>query len=198
MNVSTDNSTATANKAVPPSDPTVGRRRSINDFLKPEWAILPVLIVVIIAGSLVNSSFLSFNNIYGVLQQASELGILTMGLTLVLITGKFDLSLESTFGLAPMVGAFLFLDVSGGSLGLLNSPIVALVAIFVVGAFIGVVNGFLVVYLKFNAFIATLATLILLRGISLGLTRGQTLSGLPPALTIPGQASVANLPLAFI
>ena len=71
-------------------------------WARPELAILPVLLVVIIVGSTLNRSFVSYDNIYGILQQASELAVLVMGLTLVLITGKFDLSLESTFGLAPM------------------------------------------------------------------------------------------------
>jgi simple sugar transport system permease protein len=174
------------------------RGRTVADFLKPEWAVLPVLVVVIIVGAALNPTFVSYNNIYGILQQTSELAVLTMGLTLVLITGKFDLSLESIFGLAPMVAAYCFLQVAGGSLGLMNSPIVAFLAVFVVGAIIGAFNGVLVVCLKFNAFIATLATLILLRGVSLGLTHGATLSGLPSALTIPGQASVAQLPLSFL
>ncbi|TIM79482.1 MAG: ABC transporter permease [Mesorhizobium sp.] len=85
---------------------SMGRRKSLNDFLQPEWAILPVLVLVFIVGSLLHPAFLSFDNFYGVMQQTSELGVLTMGLTLVLIAGKFDLSLESTFGLAPMLGAW--------------------------------------------------------------------------------------------
>ncbi len=118
----------------PPAPPLTGisatpNRRSVGNLFQPEWAILPVLIVVIIVGAILNPSFLSFDNIYGVMQQASELGVLTMGLTLVLIAGKFDLSLESTFGLAPMLGVYCFLDVSGGSLGLTNSPTLALMAI---------------------------------------------------------------------
>jgi len=183
------------------SAPAVGSaavRRSINDLLQPEWAILPVLVVVVAVGALLNPAFLSFDNIYGVMQQASELGVLTMGLTLVLIAGRFDLSLESTFGLAPMLGVFCFLKVDGGSLGLANSPLLALIAIFVAGAAIGTMNGILVVYLKFNAFIATLATLILLRGISLGVTHGETLSDLPALLTSPGDTSLGSVPLSFV
>ncbi|MGW5150932.1 ABC transporter permease [Rhodococcus koreensis] len=181
----------------PPASPSVMSK--IGALLrKPELAILPVLVVVIVAGSMLNSSFLSYDNIFGVLQQASELAVLVMGLTLVLISGKFDLSLESTFGLAPMVGAYLFLSTTNGGLDILGSPILAIVAIFVVGAFIGLFNGFLVVYLKFNAFIATLATLILLRGVSLGLTKGETLSSLPSEMTVLGQSSFAGVPTSFV
>ncbi|TIM28641.1 MAG: ABC transporter permease [Mesorhizobium sp.] len=177
---------------------SMGRRKSLNDFLQPEWAILPVLVLVFIVGSLLHPAFLSFDNFYGVMQQTSELGVLTMGLTLVLIAGKFDLSLESTFGLAPMLGVFCFLQVDGGSLGLANSPVLALIAIFAIAAAIGAFNGVLVVYLKFNAFIATLATLILLRGVSLGVTQGQTLYSLPPEITAPGQASFLATPVSFL
>lgn len=172
-------------------------RSSLQSFLKPELAILPVLVVVIIVGAALNPAFLSYNNIFGILQQTAELGVLVMGLTLVLITGKFDLSLESTFGLAPMVGAYVFLSLGGTALGLTDSPAVALVAILGVGALIGLFNSVLIVYLKFNAFIATLATLILLRGISLGLTHGETLSGLPPLLIALGQQSFIGLPVSF-
>ena len=80
----------------PPQKPTgpTGQQRSLESFLKPELAIVPVLVVVIIAGAALNPAFLSYNNIFGILQQTAELGVLVMGLTLVLITGKFDLSLE--------------------------------------------------------------------------------------------------------
>lgn len=190
---------ANGSAALPASGPSsLGRTITFGDFRQPEWAILPVLVVVIIAGSLLHPAFLSFNNFYGIAQQTSELAVLTMGLTLVLIAGKFDLSLESTFGLAPMLGAYLFLQVPGGSLGLANSSFLAIVAMVAVAAIIGAFNGVLVVYLKFNAFIATLATLILLRGVSLGLTQGQTLYDLPPAITAPGQASLLSIPVSFL
>ncbi|MGR9202319.1 ABC transporter permease [Rhizobium leguminosarum] len=178
---------------------TSGRsRRLLSDLFQPEWAILPVLVVVMIVGTLLNSAFLSYDNFYGVVQQASELGILTMGLTLVLIAGKFDLSLESTFGLAPMVGVYCLLEAGGSGLNLANSPLLALIVIFAVGAFIGAFNGVLVIYLRFNAFIATLASLILLRGISLGLTRGETLSDLPVLLTFPGDSTFLGVPVSFL
>src|SRR5262249_14440871 len=77
-------------------------------------------------------------------------------------------------------------------------PFLALIGIFAAGAIIGVLNGVLVIYLRFNAFIATLATLILLRGLSLGVTHGQTLSDLPALLTAPGEMSIASLPLSFL
>ena len=52
--------TRTARVAASPTS----KRFAIDDFLQPEWAILPVLIVVIVVGALLNSAFLSFDNIY--------------------------------------------------------------------------------------------------------------------------------------
>ena len=168
-------------------------------WVKPELGIIPVLAVVVIAGAIVSPAFLSFDNIFGIAQQTAELAILVMGLTLVLLTGKFDLSLESIFGLAPMVGAFLFLQLPNSTtLGLLNSPLLALAAMFAAGALAGAVNGVLVVYLKFNAFIATLATLILMRGIAVGISKGETLSSLPEPITWMGQAQVFGIPFSLI
>lgn len=173
------------------------RRWSVRSLLVPEFAIVPVLAVVIVVGAFLSPAFLSYDNLYGIMQQFAELSILVIALSMILIVGKFDLSLESTFGLAPMVGVFLFLS-SPGTLGLFDAPILAMVCALVVGAVIGAINGTLVVYLKFNAFIVTLAMLIFLRGIDLGLTRGQTISSLPEAMTYLGQASFAGLPVSFL
>jgi simple sugar transport system permease protein len=172
-------------------------KRDLKSYLTPEVAIVPVLLVVIIVGYARSAAFLSSDNMFGVAQQVAELGILVMGLTLVLISGKFDLSLESIFGVAPMIAAYFFLDLSAHA-GFVDSPVLAFLMVFVIGGLIGCFNGFLVIYLKFNAFIATLATLILLRGVSLGINKGDTLAGLPDIMTAPGQKAVAGIPLSFI
>ena len=168
-------------------------------LVKPEFGIIPVLVLVIVIGAILSPAFLSTDNMFGIVQQTAELSILVMGLTLVLLVGKFDLSLESIFGLAPMVGAFLFLTLPNSTtLGLLNSPFVALLGMFAAGALAGAVNGVLVVYLKFNAFIATLATLILMRGIAVGISKGETLSSLPEPITWLGQAQLGGIPVSLI
>ena len=78
-----------------------------------------------------------------------------------------------------------------------EAAVLAIIAIVAVGGLIGAMVGVLVVYLKFNAFIATLATLILLR-VSLGITHGETLSNLPPLLTLPGDLAIGIVPLSFV
>ena len=62
---------------------------------------------IAIVGYIVNPVFLSFDNIINILQSMSEIGVLVLAETLILLMGRIDLSLESTFGLAPGVAAWL-------------------------------------------------------------------------------------------
>ena len=66
-----------------------------------DLALVPAIIVIAIVGQLVNPVFLQPDNLINVLQTMSEIALLVLAETLVLIAGKMDLSLESTFGLAP-------------------------------------------------------------------------------------------------
>ena len=72
-------------------------------------------------------------------------------------------------------------------------PTLAIALGFVAGLAVGLINGFLVAKLKLNAFIVTLAMLILLRGFTMGLSGGQTLSQLPPSMRFLGTTSIAGI-----
>jgi simple sugar transport system permease protein len=157
-------------------------------------ALAPALIALIGVGALTNDAFLLPANWITILQQSSVLALLVLAESLVLISGKFDLSLESTVGLAPMIGAWLVSATSLGGSGLMLNPLVAIAATLAVGVAIGVINGFLIVRLGLNAFIVTLSMLILLRGITLGLTSGQTLYDLPVPFTYLGSAVWLAIP----
>jgi simple sugar transport system permease protein len=150
----------------------------------------------VIVGALVNDAFLTQTNLVNVLRQSSELSILVMAEALILIAGKFDLSLESIVGLAPAVAAWLVLAPDTGGGGIQAGAWVGLAALFGVGILVGIINATSVVYLKLNAFMTTLAMLILLRGITIGLTGGQTMYDLPSAFTAIGDAELIGLPLS--
>ena len=159
-------------------------------------ALAPALIALIAVGALTNEAFLLPANWITILQQSSVLALLVLAESLVLIGGKFDLSLESTVGLAPMFGAWLLSAASLGGSGLMVNPFVAIVATLAVGIAIGVINGLLIVRLGLNAFIVTLSMLILLRGLTLGVTSGKTLYDLPASFTYLGSAVWLSVPLS--
>lgn len=164
---------------------------------KHEFALIPVLIVVAVIGAVVSPVFLSQRNIINLLQQSSELAIVVVALSLVLISGKFDLSLESTFALAPMWGAWLILGSASGGAGLGLPPWLGVLIVLATGMVVGLINGFLVIRLGLNAFIVTLAMLILLRGLTLGLVSGRTLFELPESFLYLGQASWFGVPVSL-
>lgn len=161
-----------------------------------EFALVPVIGVTLLVGMLVNDAFLTRQNLINVLQQSSELAILVIAETLVVLVGKFDLSLESVVGLAPMVGAWLVIPLVNGGGGYELNPYLGILIMLAVGALVGLVNGFLIVRLELDAFIVTLAMLILLRGITIGLSKGQTLYDLPGPLIYLGATDWLGVPVS--
>lgn len=178
--------------------PPVARRGRGSGMGLRELTLLPAIALAVIAGAVVSPAFLTADNFFNVLQQSSELSILVIAESLILIAGKFDLSLESIVGLTPMLAAWLIMtDTSVGGSGIGLNPYLAIVIMFAVGALVGLVNGLLVVRLKLNAFIVTLAMLILLRGVTLGITDGKTLFDLPDSFLYLGSGKILTVPVSI-
>jgi simple sugar transport system permease protein len=175
---------------------TEPRRAARSVWRAPRWrelALLPALGVLLVIGAVVNDNFLTTSNMISVLGASAALALVVLGESLVLISGKFDLSLESTVGIAPAVGALLVISTGFGT----EWPAFAgIVAILVVGAAIGAFNGFLIVKLKLNAFIVTLAMLIVLRGLLVGATEGRTLFDMPEAFFTLATATFIGVPVS--
>ncbi len=171
----------------------VGGLRSLGQGL----AIWPAIAVLCVVGASISDAFLSQRNILNMLEQATVLAVLSAAMLLVLLVGKFDLSIESTAAFAPMLAVRMVVAAPVG-FGVGLSPALGLLATFVIGGAIGLVNGFLVVKLKLNAFITTLAALILLRGATLGISSGKTISNPPAAMTYLGSAEWGGVPVSVI
>ncbi|WP_298591518.1 ABC transporter permease [uncultured Kocuria sp.] len=158
----------------------VGRSITSSNWAR-ELALLPVIALAMIVGALMSPQFLTANNILNnILVTSAVLGIVVVAESIILISGYFDLSLESVVGLAPMLAVWLVLPAAAGGSGWGFSAWAAFAVMFVLAIVVGLLNGTLVARLRLNAFIVTLAMLILLRGLTMGLSGGQTLSGLPP------------------
>jgi simple sugar transport system permease protein len=163
-----------------------------------EAALLPVLAVLLIVGAVLNSHFLTVSNMTGIGQQVSALGVVVVGESLILLIGGLDLSLESTFGLAPMVAAWLLVPVAASGNGLLLNPYLGIAILLAVGVAVGLVNGLLIVKGRLNGFIVTLGMTILLAGIQDGIVKGQAPYNLPTAFGYLGAAYVGAIPLSLI
>lgn len=179
------------NAAMPAS---VSPRRRIWSRMTDELALLQLIVLAMIIGTITVPAFFTQINLVNILQQSSELSVLVLAEAIILIVGRFDLSLESIVGVAPMFAAWLVTDAALNGSGLMINPYLAVCIIFLVGIAVGVFNGLLIVRLGLNAFIATLAMLILLRGITIGMTNGRTLYDLPEPFLYLGNAHWLDIP----
>lgn len=163
-----------------------------------DYPLLPVLIVLLIAGSFIHPNFMTGPNLmYNVLEASAPIAIVVLGSVPLLIAAQIDISVESTAGLVPLVAAWLVVPAASFGLGLELNPFIALVIALFLAVLIGAVNGYFIVYLKINAFIFTLAMMILLRGISTGLTNSASLSNLPEVFTYLGTARWFGVPASI-
>ena len=169
-------------------------------FIVLNWfrdlTLVPVIVVLMIAGAVVNPVFFTPSNLINVAEGGAALGMVVVAESLILLTGKFDISLQGTFGLAPLLGAWLVAPKASEGLGTELSPWLGLLLVFLVGLAVGTFNGVLVIKANFNAFIFTLAMSILLTGLQLGWLGGQTVYNLPEAFIYLGAESWFGVPVA--
>jgi simple sugar transport system permease protein len=161
-----------------------------------ELALLPAIAILFVFGIVSSSAFFTTSNFSNAAQGSAAVGMVVAAETLILLTGSFDLSLQSIYGLAPMVGAWLIVGTDGHGLGTEWSPAVGILIVLALGAAVGLFNGLMVVKLRFNAFIFTLAMLILLAGIQQGIVHGQSAYNMPWSFVYLGSVYWFGFPLS--
>ncbi len=133
-----------------------------------EAGLAIALVATALALTLASPFFLTVGNMLTVGKNASEIGILALGMTIVLVTANVDLSVGAIYA-AGGITASIVLVATG-------SPFLAIAAAIFVGAGIGSVNGALTGFLGLNSFMVTLATLNIVRGLALWATGGGTVT----------------------
>lgn len=147
-----------------------------------EISLLVLMLLLYLVGTALNPSFFgSADAFHALLRDTARYGVMAVGMTYVIVNKDLDLSVGSTYGLTCVVFAIVF-SPTHFDLGLVE----ALLACLLLGTFIGLVNGTLVTLLKVPAFIATLTTLLMGRGMVLGLTGGKSIAFSPKAREFAG------------
>ena len=118
---------------------------------------------------------------------------ITLGQTIVLITGGIDLSLTSTMALSSVAGASIMTRESGPFAGSWAVP-GGLCAMLLVGAAVGLLNGLGVTLLGMPPFIVTLATMMTVSGLAIWSTHSASIAGLPAAFVAIGSGTVGPIP----
>jgi simple sugar transport system permease protein len=131
----------------------------------PEFGPLVLLAAEILVFTLRSPVFLSASNISNVLAFTPELGMISLGMTLLMTAGEFDLSVGSVFGFAPIIMWTVY-NTHTASLE------IGFLIAMVLSALIGFINGWMVTRLKIPSFLVTLGMLLVVRGIALYITDG--------------------------
>ena len=158
-----------------------------------------MLLFVLLVFSLFVPNYFQPGIFANIIEASSVLGVMSIGLALVIIAGHMDLSVESVAALSAMAVGIVFCS-AGIGMGVELSPDwlgvpVSLIIALAVGSAIGAFNGLLIVKLKMNAFIVTLASYIWVRGVVLALSGGRSAQDLAPAIRWFGVQRLLGLPL---
>ncbi|MCM3760599.1 ABC transporter permease [Alkalihalobacillus oceani] len=161
---------------------------NLSSFLKVYGTLIGLGVLCIIF-AILTPAFATLSNGLAVLRQIAMLSIMAAGLTVVMVTKRIDLSIGYvSSALGVLVAALM---VSGVPIWM------ALIITVIVGAVIGMVNGFFVAYVGIPDFIATLAVGFLISGLNQAYTHGHPISGLPSGFGVFGQWYLFGIPTAI-
>ncbi len=156
--------------------------------LSMEAAFVPTLLIaLIVLLSILSPVYFSGRNFTQILVQGSIIGMAAVGATFVIIGGDLDLSIGANVLLSGVMTATAM---ANWNLNWIVAVGVGILTSLVIGA----ANGLLSAYLKVPAFIATLGTGVVATGVSIYLTKGLTISGLPPEFGALAKTVILGIP----
>lgn len=158
--------------------------------LLTKYRTVSVLAIILICASFLSSSFLTMGNLLNVIRQVSMVGIIGAGMTFVILTGGIDLSVGSTVALAGVAAATVMTK--------MNSIFIATIAALLVGFAVGLVNGLIITKGKLPPFIATLGTMVLVRGIVMVTTNGSPITTSSKAFNFIGKGKLGPIPVPVL
>ncbi|MES2898868.1 MAG: L-arabinose ABC transporter permease AraH [Pseudomonadota bacterium] len=147
-----------------------------------------VILFAVLAATVEN--FFSVTNVVGLMLSVAQIGMVACTMMLCLASRDFDLSVGSTIAFAGVLGA-LVLERSG-------SVPLAMLAGLGAGATIGALNGVLIAYLRVNALIATLATMLMVRGLAFIASHGQAVGINDDSFIDFGDARIFGVPMPVL
>ena len=144
------------------------------------YRVAVILGLTLLAAAMIVPGFVSLTTLSLGLDRGSTIGLIAIGLTVLLIAGQIDLSVGSVFAVAGIVAVML-----QPALGMGPAAVAGVLA----GTAAGIVNGCLVVFLRVNSLVATLATMLIFPSIA---------HWIPPSHPIPGTDNMFSITLSEI
>lgn len=156
-----------------------------------DFAILIFFILLFVILSVVAKGFFDYRNLINVARQVSIIGIVSVGMTLVIMTGGIDLSVGSILAASGTIAAYLMVKLN-------TNMYVAILVGTLVGLLVGLLNGFLITKLDIPPLITTLATMTGIRGVAYIVTQGIPIYGFPEKFALLGQGYIWVIPVPVI
>lgn len=154
-------------------------------------APLAALIIVSIIVALTTERFLDPSNLKNIFLQVSTVALMAIGSTLVILTAGIDLSPGSMVALLSMLLAL--------GIKFMGIPVpLAIILVILLGTVLGMVNGVLTTYLRIPAFIATLATMSIFRGVAFMFNNGSPVFSVSPSLEAVFYGTILGIPVTLI
>jgi len=126
------------------------------------YGILLTLFLLLAVVTIGNPAFISQQNVFNMASQWAPAGIMAVGMTFVILTGGFDLSVASAYSLCAVVAAYV---------GQAHAPWIAFLAAIAAGLVFGLANGLLVAVVRINPFITTVGSGFIINGVALVMTQ---------------------------
>lgn len=159
--------------------------------LSKDNAILIAFIIIFALLSIIAPNFLTQRNFVTILKQSSIIGTVSLGMTIVIISGNIDLSVGSMVAVCGIVSALM-----AHNFGLPFG--ICLIIGVLSGGLIGLMNGVIIAKGKVPSFIVTLGMMTALRGLGMKLSDGVPIGGLPDSFSIIGEASILRIPITVL
>ena len=164
-------------------------RAAVRGLVRWETLLLVVILGLVALGTTLSPVFLTARNVPNLVVAVIEVAIMALPMTLIIIAGEIDLSVESMAGLACALLGFLW---AGGM------PLEAAIPIvLVVGGLGGLLNGVLVTVFGLPSLVVTLGTLALYRGLALAILGPRGISGFPDWFTTFGFQTIPGTPIPW-
>lgn len=163
--------------------------------------LIVVFIVLFTFFSTTEKKFLTARNITSMGFQLPEIGVLSLAMMITILTGGINLSVNATSNMAAVLAGLYLVRLvpkDATEFQIWVSLAIAMLIVWAVGLISGLLNGFLIGYIRVPPILATLATMTFFTGISTGLTRGTTVTGFPEQVAIIGSKSFLGVPIPFI
>lgn len=164
------------------------RRKTGTDFWAKYTLGLVLVLVCLLFSVLKPETFPTYVNATAILSSQTVLLVLALAALFPLVAGEFDLSVGYTLGFSAMLLAVLTAEDG------VPVPVAVFLAI-AVGGVMGAVNAFLIITLRVNAFIATLASGTVLQGLTLWVSEGRVIAGLPESIPNVGRTQIWDMPI---